>query len=59
LREPWCIRIRSSMAAALCPDGQQLSTQIHDTAEAQTLRDLLTAKPVFDRHDQVNIGSRQ
>lgn len=34
------VQIRSRLEAALCPDCQQLSTQIYDTAEAQTLRDL-------------------
>jgi transposase len=34
------VQLRSSLAAALCPDCQQISTQVHDTAEAQTLRDL-------------------
>lgn len=40
------VQIRSSLAAALCPACQQLSTQIHDTAEAQTVRDL----PMWERH---------
>jgi len=39
------VQICSSLEAALCPDCQQLSTQIHDMAEAQTLRDL----PIWDR----------
>jgi hypothetical protein len=39
------VQIRSSLEAALCPECQQLSTQIHDTAEAQTLWDL----PIWDR----------
>lgn len=34
------VQICSSLAAALCPDCQQISTQVHDTAEAHTLRDL-------------------
>jgi transposase len=34
------VQIRSSLAAAVCLDCQQVSTQVHDTAEAQTLRDL-------------------
>lgn len=34
------VQIRSSLAVAVCPDCQQVSTQVHDTAEAQTVRDL-------------------
>lgn len=34
------VQMRSRLGAALCPDCQQVSTQIHDTAELQTLRDL-------------------
>lgn len=34
------VQIRSSLAVAMCPTCQQVSTQVHDTAEAQTLRDL-------------------
>jgi transposase len=39
------VHIRCSLEAALCPDCQQLSTQIYDTAEVPTLRDL----PIWDR----------
>jgi transposase len=34
------VRIESRLDAAVCPHCQQVSTQIHDTAEAQMLRDL-------------------
>ena len=34
--------IESSLEAAVCPDCQQVSTQIHDTAEPQMIRDLAT-----------------
>jgi transposase len=34
------VQIRSSLEAALCPDCQQVSAQLHDTAELQTVRDL-------------------
>jgi transposase len=39
------VQIRSSLEAALCPECHQISTQLHDTAESQTLRDL----PIWDR----------
>lgn len=32
--------IESNLEAAVCPDCQQVSTQIHDTAEPQMIRDL-------------------
>ena len=38
--------IESTLEAAVCPDCQQVSTQIHDTAEPQ-MRDLA----IWDRHD--------
>jgi transposase len=34
--------IESRLDAAVCPTCQRVSTQIHDTAEPQTLRDLAT-----------------
>ena len=34
------IFIESSLEAAVCPDCQQVSAQIHDTAEPQMIRDL-------------------
>ena len=34
------VRIESRLEAAVCPDCQRVSAQIHDTAEPQTLRDL-------------------
>jgi transposase len=34
------VRIESRLDAALCPHCQQVSTQMHDTAEPQMLRDL-------------------
>jgi transposase len=37
--------IESSLGAGVCPECQQVSTQIHDTAELQTIRDL----PMWDR----------
>ncbi len=49
------VQIRSSLAAALCPDCQQLSTQVHDTAEAQTVRDL----PMWDRHCWLRYAPRR
>ena len=49
------VQIRSSLAAALCPDCQQISTQIHDTAEAQTLRDL----PIWDRQCWLRYAPRR
>jgi transposase len=49
------VQIRSSLEAALCPDCQQISTQIHDTAEAQTLRDL----PIWDRQCWLRYAPRR
>ena len=34
------VYIESRLDAAVCPNCQRVSTQIHDTAEPQTLRDL-------------------
>jgi len=34
------VRIESRVDAAVCPNCQRVSAQIHDTAEPQTLRDL-------------------
>jgi transposase len=49
------VQIRSNLAAALCPDCQQLSTQIHDTAETQMLRDL----PMWDRQCWLRYAPRR
>jgi hypothetical protein len=49
------VQIRSSLEAALCPDWQQISTQIHDTAAAQTLRDL----PIWDRQRWLRFAPRR
>jgi transposase len=49
------VQIRSSLEVALCPDCQQISTQIHDTAEAQTLRDL----PIWDRQCWLRYAPRR
>jgi len=49
------VQISSSLEAALCPDCQQLSTQVHDTAEAQTLRDL----PMWDRQCWLRYAPRR
>ena len=49
------VQIRSSLEAALCPDCQQISTQIYDTAEAQTLRDL----PMWDRQCWLRYAPRR
>ena len=49
------VQIRSSLEAALCPDCQQISTQIYDTAEAQTLRDL----PIWDRRCWLRYAPRR
>lgn len=49
------VQIRSSLEAALCPDCQQISTQIHDTAEAQTVRDL----PMWDRQCWLRYAPRR
>jgi transposase len=49
------VQIRSNLAAALCPDCGQLSTQLHDTAEAQTLRDL----PLWDRQCWLRYAPRR
>jgi len=49
------VQICSSLEAALCPDCQQLSTQLHDTAEAQTLRDL----PIWDRQCWLRYAPRR
>jgi transposase len=49
------VQIRSNLEAALCPACQQLSTQIHDTAETQTLRDL----PIWDRQCWLRYAPRR
>lgn len=49
------VQICSSLEAALCPDCQQISTQIYDTAEAQTLRDL----PMWDRQCWLRYAPRR
>ena len=49
------VQIRSSLEAALCPDCQQISTQIYDTGEAQTLRDL----PMWDRQCWLRYAPRR
>lgn len=49
------VQIRSSLEAGLCPDCQQVSTQIHDTAETQTLRDL----PIWDRQCWLRYAPRR
>ena len=47
--------IESSLEAAVCPDCQQVSTQIHDTAEPQTIRDL----PMWDRQCWLRYAPRR
>jgi transposase len=49
------VQIRSSLEAALCPDCQRISTQIHDTAETQTLRD----SPMWDRQCWLRYAPRR
>jgi len=49
------VQIGSSLEAAVCPDCQQLSTQLHDTAEAQTVRDL----PMWDRQCWLRYAPRR
>jgi transposase len=39
-RERIEVQVGSSLAAAVCPECQHVSMQVHDTAEAHTLRDL-------------------
>jgi len=47
--------IESSLEAAVCPECQQVSTQIHDTAELQTIRDL----PMWDRQCWLRYAPRR
>jgi transposase len=49
------VQIRSSLEAAWCPECQQVSTQLHDTAEPQTLRDL----PIWDRQCWLRYAPRR
>ena len=47
--------IESSLGAGVCPECQQVSTQIHDTAELQTIRDL----PMWDRQCWLRYAPRR
>ncbi len=47
--------IESSLEAAVCPECQQVSTQIHDTAELQTIRDL----PMWERQCWLRYAPRR
>lgn len=47
--------IESSLEAAVCPNWHQVSTQVHDTAEAQTLRDLA----IWDRQCWLHYAPRR
>ena len=47
--------IESSLEAGVCPECQQVSTQIHDTAELQTIRDL----PMWDRQCWLRYAPRR
>ena len=47
--------IASSLAAAVCPGCGRVSTQIHDTAEPQTLRDLA----IWDRQCWLRYAPRR
>ena len=47
--------IESSLEAAVSPECQQVSTQIHDTAELQTIRDL----PMWDRQCWLRYAPRR
>ena len=49
------VLIQSSLDAAVCPDCQRISTQIHDTAEPQTLRDL----PIWARQCWLRYAPRR
>ena len=49
------VHIESSLDAAMCPDCQRVSTQIHDRAEPQTLRDL----PIWDRQCWLRYAPRR
>jgi transposase len=47
--------IESSLEAAVCPDCQQVSPQIHDTAEPQMIRDLA----IWDRQCWLRYAPRR
>jgi transposase len=49
------VGIESNLAAALCPTCQRVSTQVHDTAELQTLRDL----PIWGRQCWLRYAPRR
>ncbi len=49
------VRIKSSLDAAVCPDCQRISAQIHDTAEPQMLRDL----PIWGRQCWLRYAPRR
>ena len=47
--------LESSLEAAVSPECQQVSTQIHDTAELQTIRDL----PMWERQCWLRYAPRR
>jgi transposase len=47
--------IESSIDAAVCPDCQQVSTHVHDTAELQAIRDL----PIWGRQCWLRYAPRR
>jgi transposase len=49
------VGVESSLDAALCPTCQRVSTQIHDTAELQTLREL----PIWGRQCWLRYAPRR
>jgi transposase len=49
------VLIESSLEAAVCPECQHLSTQIHDTAEPQMIRDLA----IWDRQCWLRYAPRR
>jgi len=49
------VHIESNLDAAVCPVCQQVSTQIHDRAEPQMLRDL----PIWDRQCWLRYAPRR
>jgi len=49
------VGVESNLAAALCPTCRRVSTQVHDTAELQTLRDL----PIWGRQCWLRYAPRR
>lgn len=47
--------IESTLAAAVCPECESVSTQIHDVAEVQMIRD----KPMWDRRCWIGYAPRR